>query len=53
MHEVWRALGLRGLRVEQLSSLKQEVAMRQVRVVPVKHDMSALILALKEADIKA
>ena len=52
MHEVWRALGLSQLRVEHLSSLIQEVAMRREIVVPVKHGMSALMLALKEAEIK-
>ena len=47
MHKVWRALGLKQLIVEQLSSLRQEVAMIRVRVVPVKNFMAALMLALK------
>ena len=39
--------------MEQLSSLWQEVDMIQARVVPVKHDISSLMIALKEAEIKA
>ena len=53
MHEVWRSLVLKHHRVEQISILWQEVAMRQERVFPVKHVMSALMLALKEAEIKS
>ena len=52
MHEVWRALGLRHQRVEQLSILRHEVATRRAGVVPGKHGMSDLMLALKEAYIK-
>ena len=37
MHEFWRSLGLRQIRVEQLSSLQQEVAMRRSIVAPGKH----------------
>ena len=53
MHEVCRALGLRQIRVEQLSSLQQEVDMRQEIVVTGKHSMAAFILSLKEEEIKA
>ena len=53
LHEVWMVLGFRRIRVEQVSSLQQEVAMRQERVVPGKHGMSDLMIALKEAEIKA
>ena len=53
MHEVWMALGLRYLRVEQLSILRKEVDMRQEIVVPGKYRMSALMLALKGAEINA
>ena len=53
MHEVWRALGLRQLRLEQLSSLWKEVAMIRARVMLRKHVISAFMLALKEAEIKA
>ena len=52
MQKLWKALGLRRIRVEQISGLRKEVAMRQARVVPGKHDMSSLMLALKEAEIK-
>ena len=52
MHEVWRALGLIKNRVEQLPILRQEVATRRAGVVPVKHVMAALMLALREAEIK-
>ena len=52
MHEVWRALVFSQIRVEQLSSLRQEVAMRQAIVVPGKHGIEDLMLALKEAEIK-
>ena len=44
---------MRHFRVENLSRLRQDVAMRQARVVPGKHVMSALMLALKEAEIKS
>ena len=53
MQEVRRAVGLRQLRVEQLSSLQHEVYMIRSIVVPGKHDIAALMLALKEAEIKA
>ena len=49
MHKLWRALGLSQLRVEQLSSLWKELAMRREIVVPGKHGILALMLALKEA----
>ena len=39
--------------MEQLSSLRQEVAMRRSIVVPGKNGMSALMLALKGSKIKA
>ena len=53
MHKVWRDIGLRQNSLEQPSILWQEVAMIRVRVVPGKHGMSALMLALKEAEIIA
>ena len=49
MHEVWRALGLSQIIVEQLSILRQEEAMRWSIVVPGKHGMSALMIPLNEA----
>ena len=39
--------------MEQISSLRQEVAMIRSRVVPGKHGMASLMIALKEAEIKA
>ena len=36
-----------------MSSLRQHVDTRQTRVVPGKHGMADLMLALKEAEIKA
>ena len=53
MHKVYRALGIRHHRLEQISSLQHEVAMRRERLVPGKHDMSALVIALKEAEINS
>ena len=53
MHEVWRALVLRQIRLEHLSSMRKEAAITRERSVPGKHGISALILALKEAKIKA
>ena len=53
MHKVWRALGIIQQIVEQLSIMRHGVAMRRARVVPVKHGMAALVLALKEVEIKA
>ena len=47
MNEIWRAIGLRQNIVEHLPSLWQEVAMRREIVVPGKHGMSGLMLALK------
>ena len=44
---------MRQIRVKQLSSMWQEVAMRRARVVPGKHGIAALMLALKEAETKA
>ena len=38
--------------VEQLSRLWKEVDMRRARLVPGKHGMSTLMVALKEAEIK-
>ena len=52
IHKVLRALGMRQLRVEHISILWQEVAMKHSRVLPRKHGMSALMLALKEAEVK-
>ena len=53
VHKVCRELELREHRVEQMSSLCNEVAMRQSRVVPGKHAMTDFILEIKEAQIKA
>ena len=53
MHEVSRVSVIRHQRVEQLSILRQEVDIRRTQVVPGKHGMTALMLALKEAEIKA
>ena len=53
MHKVWRDLGLREQRIEQLSSLQQEIAMSRERMVPGKHGMEALMLELKEAGINS
>ena len=53
MHEVWRGLGLMQLIVEHQSIPRQEIAMMQERVVPGEYGISFLILALKEAEIKA
>ena len=53
MKKVWRALGIRQTIVKQLSSMSHEVAMRQARVVPGNYFMSDLMIALKEAEIKA
>ena len=39
--------------MEHLSSLRTELTMIQERVLPGKHGMSDLMLALKEAEIKA
>ena len=44
---------MRHIIVEQISRLQQEVAMRRAIVVPGKHDMSDLMIELKEAEIKA
>ena len=53
MHEIWISLALRHIIVEQISSLRQEVYIRREIVVPIKHRMSALMLALKEFKIKS
>ena len=53
MHEVWRELGLSQLRLEQLSSLRKEIAMQRSRVLPGKYCMSDLMMALKETEVKA
>ena len=52
MHDVWRDLGLMQHRVENMSSMWQEIAMIRARLVPGKHGMVALMIALKEAEIK-
>ena len=41
---------MRQLRVEQPSSLRQEIDTRRSRVVPGKHVMSDLIIQIKEAE---
>ena len=47
MHEAWRDLGISQHRFEQLSSLWNKVDIRQVRVVPIEHDVAALVLVIK------
>ena len=49
MHKVWRALGLRHNIVGPLPSMWNEVYIIRAIVVPGKHGMPVLILALKEA----
>ena len=51
MKKLWRAVVLIHNRVEYLSRLMQEVAMIQTKVAPVKHDISDLILALKDSEV--
>ena len=53
MHEVRKDLVMRQNRVKHLSNLLQEVHMRHAKVVPGKHVMLALVLALKKVEIKA
>ena len=53
MQKLWRALVLRQHRVKQLSIMRHKVDMRRSRVVPGKHGMVFLMIALKEAKIKA
>ena len=53
MHKVWRYLGLRNHRLGKLQILRHEAAMIRAIVVPVKHGMEALMIALKEAEINA
>ena len=53
MHKVWRALGLIQNRVKQLSIMGHKEAMRRARLVPVKHVMADIVLALKELEINA
>ena len=53
MHKVWMALGLRKNRAEKLPSLRNEIALRRARAVTEKQGTSALMLALKEAEIYA
>ena len=52
MHEIWRDLGLRKYGLEHLSTMKHEEAMRWAILFPGKHGMEALMLALKEVEIK-
>ena len=52
MKKVCRSLGLRQNRVEQFSILRNDVDMRPAKVVSGKHGMAALMLSLKEAEIK-
>ena len=49
MHEVWRDLGLRKIRVEQLYIRCQELDIIWERVVHGKYGMSDLLPALKES----
>ena len=49
MHEVWRELRLRKNRVERMSSIQNNVVMRQARLVPGKHGMASIMLVLKES----
>ena len=53
MHGFLKDLGLRQNRVEQMSILWHEVAMRRAIVVTGKTYMEDCMLALKEAEIKA
>ena len=53
MHEVWKELRFRQIRVEQISSIRQEVSMRWSRVVPGKYGMVDLMLALKDEEINS
>ena len=53
MHKVWRALGLIQNRLKQLSIMGHKLAMRRARLVPVKHVMADIVLALKELEINA
>ena len=53
MHKVCKILGIWNHRVEHLSSFTQEVVMRRSRVFTGKHDMGALMLVLKDDDLKA
>ena len=43
---------MRHIRVEKLSILKQEVSMRQAKLVPGKHGISARMIVQKEAETK-
>ena len=51
MYEVWRTLELRPHRVEQLTIMKHEVSMRQVREVTGKYGMEALMLVLNNTGV--
>ena len=53
MYEVWMAIGMRKNILEQMSNLLHEVYMRQERVLTGKYGTEALIIALREAEIKA
>ena len=53
MDEVWKDLGIRQHKVEQLSILWYKVAMRQKRLVPGKHSMESLILEIMDAELKS
>ena len=53
MQKVWKDLGLMHNSVEYMPRLQQEVYLRRESVVPGKHGMRFLMLALKEAEIKA
>ena len=52
MIEVWRALGLIQNRLEQLSSLRHELATRWEILMPGKYGMASLMLALNEAETR-
>ena len=52
IHKVWRYLALRQHKLKQLSIMRHEAAMIRESVVPGKHAMATLMLALKEAEIK-
>ena len=53
IYKVWRYLGKRQHRAEQLPIMRHEENMIRERVVLGKHDTAALMLTLKEAEINA
>ena len=53
MQEVWRAKGLRYHRVEQLSNMSHDVAMRGAVLVYGKYGVASLMIVLKESEINS